>query len=60
MEHGTLETTTWFVPGLGPVKEESKFHAHQGFFPADSKAPELPIVVEERSTRSLMEYKVGR
>lgn len=60
MEHGTLETTTWFVPGLGPVKEEAKFHAHQDFYPTGAKGPELPIVVEERSTRSLMEFGLGR
>lgn len=60
MEHGTLETTTWFVPGLGPVKEESKFHAHQAFFPENETAPELPIVVEERSTRTLTEFGLGR
>lgn len=60
MEHGTLETTTWFVPGLGPVREESKFHAHQDFFPAGGKGPELPIVVEERATRDLLEFGLGR
>ena len=60
MEHGTLETTTWFVPGLGPVREESKFHAHQDFFPAGGKGPELPIVVEERATRALLEFGLGR
>ena len=43
MEHGTLETSTWFVPGLGPVKEVSKFHAHQNFFANDQAVPELPL-----------------
>jgi hypothetical protein len=60
MEHGTLETTTWFVPGLGPVKEEAKFHAHQTFFDKNVAAPERPGVLEERSTRVLTEYTLGR
>lgn len=60
MEHGTLETTTWFVPGLGPVKEEAKFHAHQNFFANAEQTPELPVVVEERSMRELTEFGLGK
>lgn len=57
-DNGTIETTTWIVPGIGPVKEETKIHLHQSFFPAD-KGPETPFVVEERSTRSLAEFTPG-
>lgn len=60
MEHGTLETTTWFVPGLGPVKEEAKFHAHQNFFANRESTPEMPVVVEERTTRELTEFGLGK
>jgi hypothetical protein len=60
MEHGTLETSTWFVPGLGPVKETAKFHAHQNFFANNPATPELPVVIEERSTRTLTEFGLGK
>lgn len=57
-DHGTIETTTWIVPGIGPVREESKIHLHQSFFPPHN-GPETPFVVEERSTRSLAEFTAG-
>ncbi|MDB5099937.1 MAG: hypothetical protein JWM80_4358 [Cyanobacteria bacterium RYN_339] len=59
-DHGTLETTTWFVPGLGPVREEAKLHMHQSYFPTTPKGAEVPLVVEEVSTRSLSEFQLGR
>lgn len=57
-DNGTIETTAWVVPGIGPVKEETKIHLHQSYF-APNKGPETPFVVEERSTRSLAEYTPG-
>jgi hypothetical protein len=59
-DHGTLETTTWFVPGLGPVREEAKLHMHQSYFPTSPKGTEIPLVVEEVSTRSLSEFQIGK
>lgn len=59
-DHGTLETTTWFVPGLGPVKEESKLHIHQDYFPTSPAGTEVPLVVEEHTVRTLAEYQLGR
>lgn len=59
-DHGTLETTTWFVPGLGPVREEAKLHMHQSYFPNAPKGTEVPLVVEEVSTRSLSEFQIGK
>lgn len=58
-DHGTVETTVWFVPGVGPVKEETKVHLHQDFFPAGDKGAEIPFVVEERSSRHLAEFTPG-
>ena len=59
-DHGTLETTTWFVPGLGPVRDEAKLHMHQTYFPSSPKGSEVPLVVEEVSTRSLAGFQLGR
>jgi hypothetical protein len=59
-DHGTLETTTWIVPGIGPVRELSKVHLHQDFFPYGERRGEIPIVVEEESTRTLAEFHAGQ
>lgn len=59
-DHGTIETTTWIVQGIGPVREVSKIHLHQDFFPYADKGREIPIVVEEESTRTLAEFHVGQ
>lgn len=56
-DHGSLETTTWFVPGLGPVREQAKLHLHQHYFPKGGQ--EVPLVVEEESTRRLKAYRPG-
>jgi hypothetical protein len=58
-DHGTIEQTVWWVPGIGAVKEESKVHLHQDYFPAGEKGSEVPFVVEERSVRNLAEYTAG-
>lgn len=59
-DHGTIETTTWIVPGVGPVRELSKIHLHQSFFPFKDKRQEIPIVVEEEATRTLAEFHGGQ
>ncbi len=59
-DHGTIETTTWIVQGVGPVREVSKIHLHQDFFPYSDKNREIPIVVEEESTRTLAEFHIGQ
>ena len=59
-DHGTVETTTWIVPGIGPVREVSKIHLHQDFFPYATGGREIPIVVEEESTRTLAEFHLGQ
>ena len=60
-DHGTIETTTWIVPGIGPVREVSKIHLHQGFFPYGAQGGrEIPLVVEEESTRTLAEFHLGQ
>lgn len=59
-DHGTIETTTWVVQGIGPVREVSKIHLHQDFFPYATKGSEIPIVVEEESTRTLAEFHPGQ
>lgn len=59
-DHGTITSTTWFVPGIGPVKEERKIHLHQDFFPKGQTGFETPFVVEERTTRALAEHDAGR
>lgn len=59
-DHGTIETTTWIVTGIGPVRELSKIHLHQDFFPSGSKGGEIPIVVEEEATRALAEFHLGQ
>lgn len=59
-DHGTIETTTWVVPGVGPVRELSKVHLHQGFFPFKGAKQEIPIVVEEEATRTLAEFHAGQ
>lgn len=56
-DHGSVETTTWFVPGLGPVREQAKLHLHQHYFPQGGQ--EVPLVVEEESTRRLKAYRPG-
>lgn len=58
-DHGTITSTTWVVPGVGPVKEERKIHLHQDFFPKGQTGFETPFVVEERTTRALAEYQTG-
>jgi hypothetical protein len=59
-DHGSIETTTWVVPGVGPVRELSKIHLHQGFFPFEDPKQEIPIVVEEEATRTLAEFHHGQ
>lgn len=56
-DHGTVETTTWFVPGVGPVREQAKIHLHQHYFPRGGT--EVNLVVEEESTRRLKAYRPG-
>ena len=59
--NGNIETTTWFVPGIGPVRELSKIHVHQSFFPfRDKTGREVPLVVEEEATRTLAEFHLGQ